>query len=68
VPVIAVRWWGAEERSGEGHSPLPSKKIYKKLLYSWIGRTGIIYCRDIALAMLTAARRPLALRISYVET
>ena len=31
-------------------------------------RTGIIYCRDIALAMVTPAPRPLAVRKSYFET
>ena len=45
--VVAVRWWGAGEGSGEG--ALPSKKNI--LIYSVPAagsRTAIIYCRDIA--------------------
>jgi len=42
--VIAVRWWGAGERSGEGAQLI----ILIDSVPAAGSRTGIIYCREIA--------------------
>ena len=65
--VIAVRWWGAGEWSGEGaQQPPPSKKYFKKLLYSStasrqpVVEPALFYCRDGAPVYIDSRPRGLA--------